>query len=190
MRPTCGNCRKPRQRGPIKYEPPEPCTWDEARDPSARTLRKRENKQRKSLGSGGGGGGGPMAGPSGMVHPWGMHHGAVDSPDMMRELRNRMLLLTVPARNDTYVPGLHVEVDVMGNQYMPTFGLDATGMGTQVLTPTGVDPSWGAAKPPVAGPPPPMSNGFGQQVALNTFGTVPEFPPAGSGGAYDMIWSE
>lgn len=47
MRPTCGNCRKPRQRGPIKYEPPEPCTWDEIRDPSARTLRKRENKRRK-----------------------------------------------------------------------------------------------------------------------------------------------
>lgn len=47
VRPTCGNCRKPRQRGPIKYEPPEPCTWDEIRDPSARTLRKRENKRRK-----------------------------------------------------------------------------------------------------------------------------------------------
>lgn len=44
LRPTCGNCQKPRQRGPIKYEPPEPCTWDEVRDPSARTLRKRENK--------------------------------------------------------------------------------------------------------------------------------------------------
>jgi hypothetical protein len=48
VRPTCGNCRKPRQRGPIKYEPSEPCTWDEVRGPSARTLRKREGKQRRA----------------------------------------------------------------------------------------------------------------------------------------------
>ncbi|KAL1408021.1 hypothetical protein Q8F55_004818 [Vanrija albida] len=58
LRPTCGNCQKPRQRGPIKYEPPEPCTWDEVRDPSARTLRKRENKaamQRRQQEAGGSG---------------------------------------------------------------------------------------------------------------------------------------
>lgn len=48
IKPTCGNCLKPRQRGPIKYEPPEPCTWDEYRDPSARALRKRETKRQRS----------------------------------------------------------------------------------------------------------------------------------------------
>ncbi|KLT44132.1 hypothetical protein CC85DRAFT_225114, partial [Cutaneotrichosporon oleaginosum] len=52
VRPTCGNCRKPRQRGPEKYEPPETCTWDETRDPSARTLRKREAKAARGISNG------------------------------------------------------------------------------------------------------------------------------------------
>ncbi|BEI86266.1 hypothetical protein CcaverHIS002_0605530 [Cutaneotrichosporon cavernicola] len=52
VRPTCGNCRKPRQRGPEKYEPPEACSWDEARDPSARTLRKREAKAARRINTG------------------------------------------------------------------------------------------------------------------------------------------
>ncbi|WWC66510.1 uncharacterized protein I206_100412 [Kwoniella pini CBS 10737] len=54
IKPVCANCQKPRQRGSGKGESPaelESCTWDEPKEPSARTRRRRESAKRQALSS-------------------------------------------------------------------------------------------------------------------------------------------
>ncbi|WVQ82647.1 hypothetical protein IAT38_004779 [Cryptococcus sp. DSM 104549] len=52
-KPVCGNCARPRVRGAnqgAEDEPPaEDCTWDEPKEPSARTRRRREMARRQAL---------------------------------------------------------------------------------------------------------------------------------------------
>ncbi|KAK6905818.1 hypothetical protein I203_106652 [Kwoniella mangroviensis CBS 8507] len=52
VRPICTNCQKPRQRGINKGDhvlESEPCSWDEPKEPSARTRRRRESAKRQAL---------------------------------------------------------------------------------------------------------------------------------------------
>ncbi|WVW82420.1 hypothetical protein I302_104430 [Kwoniella bestiolae CBS 10118] len=52
VKPICTNCQKPRQRGTNKNDHPsdnEACSWDEPKEPSARTRRRRESAKRQAL---------------------------------------------------------------------------------------------------------------------------------------------
>ncbi|OWZ28817.1 hypothetical protein C361_06561 [Cryptococcus neoformans Tu259-1] len=53
QKPVCGNCAKPRARGKSGDEQPhEDCTWDEPKEPSARTKRRRDLAKRQAMDSG------------------------------------------------------------------------------------------------------------------------------------------
>ncbi|WWC58471.1 uncharacterized protein I303_101014 [Kwoniella dejecticola CBS 10117] len=54
VKPICANCQRPRQRGSGKGESTtdvDTCTWDEPKEPSARTRRRRESAKRQALAS-------------------------------------------------------------------------------------------------------------------------------------------
>ncbi|WVQ97267.1 hypothetical protein IAU59_004378 [Kwoniella sp. CBS 9459] len=55
VKPICTNCSKPRVRSGQKAEvqnESEPCTWDEPKEPSARTRRRRESARRQAQAAG------------------------------------------------------------------------------------------------------------------------------------------